>query len=106
MLALGRQFFGHFIEFIGGAKTMWRSFFMAIGIFCCILGAEFLMVDHVILRSVKKPQEKPGTVRQIGFTGQRNQVKQQKIYVPKDWMPWTLIGCGTVVLIYSFRPKN
>jgi len=79
---------------------------MAVGIFCCILGAEFLMVDHLVLRSSKKPQEKPGVVRQIGFAKQANAVKQQKVYVPKDWMPWTLITGGAFALIYSYRPKN
>jgi hypothetical protein len=30
---------------------------------------------------------------------------QRKIYVPKDWMPWTLLASGVVVLMYSVRPR-
>jgi len=84
---------------------MWRSFFIAAGIFLCLLGGEFLACDHLVLRP--RVKEQPPT-EQTFYNASYNApvAPPKRIYVPKDWMPWTLMASGAIVLIYSVRPRS
>ncbi len=62
---------------------MWRSFFLAVGIYACILGLECLVIDKAIIA----PRE--------GAAG-REEV------VPPDWVSWSLLSAGAVTILYSF----
>ncbi len=64
---------------------MWRSFFLAVGAYCCLLGVESLVVEKAVLKPT------PNFVA----------ISSQEI-APPDWAPWSLLGAGTVVLLYSF----
>jgi hypothetical protein len=63
---------------------MWRSFFLAIGAYCCLLGIEALAVDKAVLKVSPNSQS---TWREV---------------MPPDWVPWSLLGAGAVVMLYSF----
>ncbi|MFP6674917.1 MAG: hypothetical protein VB878_07540 [Pirellulaceae bacterium] len=67
-------------------RSMWRAFFLAVGITVTILGAEFLAVDKAVLHRTNKE------------TGKRT----TKVVQPPEWVPWTLLSTGTVVVLYSF----
>ncbi len=64
---------------------MWRSFFLAVGVYVCLLGVQALAVERAML--------KPDVASQAGL---------QREIVPPDWAPWSLIGGGAVVVLYSF----
>jgi hypothetical protein len=64
---------------------MWRSFFLAIGVYVCLLGVQALAVERAML--------KPDVASQAGL---------QREIVPPEWAPWSLIGGGAVVVLYSF----
>lgn len=69
---------------------MFRSLFLALGVYSCLLGVEALAIDQAVL---KKPENQPSA--------------QPKVIAPPDWAPWSLLGAGTVVVIYSFTiPKR
>jgi hypothetical protein len=57
---------------------MWKSFFIAAGIFACILGVELLVIDSALVAS---------------GDGVRN-------IVAPDWAPWSLISGGAVVILH------
>jgi hypothetical protein len=64
---------------LGGASTMWRSLFLALGVSSVILGVEALFIDQAVL---KKPEnQSSATVRVVD--------------------PPELAG-GAVVVLYSF----
>ena len=64
---------------------MWRALFLAIGIFCCLIGLESMVIDSAVI------------VRQ----GARQTI------APPDWAPWILMSAGAVVILYSFTiPKR
>jgi hypothetical protein len=63
---------------------MFRSLFLALGVFCVILGAEALFIDHAVLQRPGNPQA------------------PQRIVNPPDWAPWSLMAGGAVVVLYSF----
>jgi len=60
---------------------MWRSLFLAIGIFCCTLGVECMLIESAVV---------------INREGARHQ------FAPPDWAPWILMSVGAVVMLYSF----
>ena len=64
---------------------MWRAFFLAIGMFLLVLGAECLAIDQATLNN---PGEDEGaTVVTV---------------TPQEWMPWCLASAGAVTMLYSF----
>ena len=65
---------------------MWRSLFLALGAYCCLLGVEALAIEKAVLkRSEGAPPE----------------VMQREI-IPPEWAPWSLMAGGSVVVLYSF----
>ncbi len=64
---------------------MLRSFFLAVGAYCCLLGVEALILEKAVLKSSTNT-----------FSISAHEV------VPPDWAPWSLLGVGAVVLLYSF----
>jgi len=66
---------------------MWRSLFLALGAYTCLLGVEALAIEKAVL---KKPQE-----------GQPQRFLKQEI-TPPEWAPWSLMASGAVVVLYSF----
>jgi hypothetical protein len=64
---------------------MWRSFFLALGAYCCLLGVEALALERAVLKV--DAMNAQSTWREI---------------VPPDWAPWSLMGAGAVVMLYSF----
>lgn len=66
---------------------MFRSLFLALGAYCCLLGVEALALEKAV---IKRPVD-----------GQPRQYTEQDL-VPPDWAPWSLMATGAVVVLYSF----
>lgn len=67
---------------------MWKSFFVAVGIFACFVGIELLVIDSAVVL----PPDGRGSPRSI---------------TAPDWMPWSLISAGSImVLHYVSLPKR
>ena len=64
---------------------MWRSFFLAAGAYCCLLGVEALAIEKAVVK----------------VDGASSQSATRDV-VPPDWAPWSLLGTGAVVVLYSF----
>jgi hypothetical protein len=63
---------------------MWRSFFLAMGLFALLLGVQCMFIDRATWSG-----EGGGDV------------------TPPDWAPWSLMSTGAVVMLYSFTlPKK
>ncbi|MBM4010438.1 MAG: hypothetical protein ACKO4Z_13675 [Planctomycetota bacterium] len=60
---------------------MWKSFCLAIGIFSCLMGIEFLLVDSAVISSID------------------GKAPPRMISAP-DWVPWTLISVGAVTILH------
>jgi hypothetical protein len=69
---------------------MWRALFLAIGIYCCVLGAECLVLDRATLH---RGESSAGL---FGSPAPKREV------VPTDWAPWSLLSAGAVTILYSF----
>ena len=74
---------------------MWRAFFLAIGCFVIILGAECLCVEKVSLKMRDDPP--PPSI----FDAQPK-LGDPKEVVPPPWAPWSLMASGAVMCLYSF----
>jgi len=73
---------------------MWRSFFLAIGLFVCLVGAECLAVQKFVLKARVPVAQAPGE--------SQTKLGPQKEIVPREWAPWSLLSTGAVVSLYSF----
>ncbi len=56
---------------------MWRSLFLALGIFAFMLGLESLLIDSATLAGHGE-------------------------LVPAEWAPWSLMSAGAVMILYTF----
>ena len=74
---------------------MWRALFLAMGLYCCLLGVEALAIDKAVLIA-RKPAGSRTTFGSLSRQAPRREV------VPPPWAPWSLISAGAVVVLYSF----
>ncbi len=108
---------------------MLRSVFFAVGIFLLILGVQSLIVDKIVMTNRSQlPQfiagnsnlGQRGSLARIGNSpfrtaGYRGPFKNlysnadqngfdgfKRIYQTKDWMPWSLLAAGTVIVLYTY----
>jgi hypothetical protein len=80
---------------------MWRSFFLAIGISLCIVGAECLVVDEAVL--AKSLTASPASQSVNGMSGAdiAREIKTQ------EWMPYSFLATGAVIILYTITiPKR
>jgi hypothetical protein len=86
-----------FQDIAGVQNTMWRAFFMAVGISCCVLGAECLVTDRFILASEAKP-----SVNNSFFAAPQ----KKREFIPPESAPWSLLSVGAIAILYSLAlPK-
>jgi hypothetical protein len=79
---------------------MWRSFFLSIGVFMIILGAQCLGVQKFTMKMRSDPL--PATAL---FETPKPGPKKQ--FTPAPWTPWSLLVTGAVVCLYSYTlPKR
>ena len=72
---------------------MIRSFFLAVGIFAILLGAECMVLDRAVLAPSQEPT--------LNGFAERVAAAQREIK-PPEWAPWSLLSVGTIVILYSF----
>jgi hypothetical protein len=60
---------------------MWKSLFLAFGIFACILGLELLLIDSAVIL----PAGGQGSGRSV---------------TTPDWVPWSLISAGAITVLH------
>jgi hypothetical protein len=94
-------FFKRRVEIWIEAASMWRSFFLAVGITACILGGECLVVEKAVLAAKQDPLLDDSQGFAMPFLG-GDYEPAKKEFVPPDWAPWSLISGGAIIMIYSF----
>ena len=80
---------------------MWRALFLAIGITLCIVGAEFLGLEQVVLKIHEAP---PPAVQNDPFrlTSEAPDPGPRKTINVRDYTPWSLLALGVVVILYAY----
>ena len=67
---------------------MWRSLFLALGLYLVLVGVEGLLVEKVTLVSRED--------RGLFGPAERREI------APAPWVPWSLMSSGAVTILYSF----
>ena len=71
---------------------MFRAFFLAVGLFICLIGIESLFVETAVFTTAD--------FTNAGFIDPA--VSPSRLVVsPPAWAPWGLLVVGSVVMIYS-----
>ncbi len=79
---------------------MGRAFLMALGITACIFGAECMAVDRFVLVG-EGAQPAPEPVSLFGPPASA----PAREYKPPEWMAWTFLSGGAIVILYSMAMK-
>lgn len=77
---------------------MWRAFFCAIGIMLLILGVECLVIDNATLAAGVVEE---GAANVNGMYSPLPNANAGRIFKPAEWMPWSCLASGAVVVLYS-----
>ena len=100
-----------------GSKV-WRAFFLALGINLLLLGCQCLVVEKVVLKdpntnvanSERLANSNPygGSFYNASFPRSGlNGSLRNRVFKPRDWMPWSLLAAGAVLVIYTVSlPKR
>ena len=64
-----------------GSAAMWKSVFLATGIFACVAGLELLLIDSAVLLPVDGRGD-------------------PSMFTAPDWAPWSLISAGAVTILH------
>ncbi|MBX3420630.1 MAG: hypothetical protein KF752_03645 [Pirellulaceae bacterium] len=77
---------------------MWRAFFFAVGTMLVIVGVECLVIDSATIVT-----DRNETVQVSNSWFQPPQTVQvgTRVVRPPDWIPWSLIASGAVVILYA-----
>lgn len=75
---------------------MWRSLFLALGIILCVVGAECLVMERVVLKG-----DNAQLAKSTGLF-MSSPMQPGKVIVPPEHAPWTLMSFGAVVILYSY----
>jgi hypothetical protein len=78
---------------------MWRAFFLAIGIYMCILGAECLAVETFEMASDDPAAE--GATPATLFGSSPAPMTATRDIEPPEWAPWSFLSAGTVIILYA-----
>ena len=100
---------------------MFRSLIFAIGIFLLIFGVQTLLVDKWIMSYELPPSATAANnggyynspYRTAAFSrirGNQNQYGQngrlgnaiKPVYQTQDWMPWSLLAGGSIIVLYTY----
>jgi hypothetical protein len=76
---------------------MWRALFLAIGIWLCMLGAQCLVVERAVLAETTVAK-RPVLSADMTFTAPGTQPSIET----REWMPFTFLGLGVVIILYTF----
>lgn len=69
---------------------MWRSFFLALGIFSLVLGLQALFIERATI--ISNRDAATPSISEL---------------TPPPWAPWSLMSAGSIVILYSFTlPKK
>ncbi|NND98359.1 MAG: hypothetical protein HKN47_13640 [Pirellulaceae bacterium] len=75
---------------------MWRSLFIALGIMAIIFGFECLVIDNAVLYS---RSETTATSFLDPTSAPADTAREWR---PREWLPWTVLSAGTIVVLYAF----
>jgi hypothetical protein len=76
---------------------MWRAFFLAIGIYMCILGAECLAVERFEMAQETAVEAAEGAT----LFGSPPATRAARDIEPAEWAPWSFLSVGTVIILYA-----
>jgi hypothetical protein len=81
---------------------MWRALFLAVGFYCCLVGLKVVVIERAILRpdvGTRLPDNSLLGIHRIA--------SGQVEVAPPDWLPWSIMVFGVVVILYTFAlPKR
>jgi hypothetical protein len=85
---------------------MWRAVVLATGISLGILGAEFMVVDRLVIAdastaTLRANNSGSPTLSTYGASYS----PRRQVFVPPEWAPWGLLSAGVLLGLYGASLK-
>jgi hypothetical protein len=89
---------------------MWRSIVLAAGISLGILGAEFMVVDRMVIADDATAAD-TATARDfasqtLSTFGSSTPGFRRRVLVPPEWAPWGFLSAGVLLVLYGGSLKG
>lgn len=80
---------------------MWRAFFLAVGIYMCILGGECLVVDRFVMAGENAAADATAGPATLFGGSPTAVVSTSREIQPAEWAPWSFLSGGAVIILYA-----
>lgn len=81
---------------------MWRALVLAAGISLCILGAEFMVVDRMVLAETDSNGEATRDFSSPALSTWSSPIgSQRRVFIPPEWAPWGFLSGGAMLVLYG-----
>jgi hypothetical protein len=80
---------------------MWRAFFLAVGIYMCILGGECLLVERFVMAGERPPAESASAPATLFGSSPAPVASSSRDIEPPEWAPWSFLSAGAVIILYA-----
>lgn len=89
---------------------MWRAVSLSIGLSLIFLGLECLFIEQIVVKDFRKKSKTPvansayqtASFQTTPISSAASSNPRYIVFKPKEWMPWSLLAAGAVVVIYTF----
>lgn len=89
---------------------MWKAMSLAIGVTLILVGVELFFVEELEIRKLRQVAEQTqsadsGLFRNASVSSIFNSPEDSaatRLVRPHDWMPWSLLAVGSIIMIYTF----
>ncbi len=98
---------------------MWRALSLAIGLSLIVLGLQSLFVEQILVKDIQlgvwgshATGEYPNALFQnanyspYSNVANQPQAPRYRLFKTRDWMPWSLLAAGAIIVIYTFSLPN
>ena len=88
-------------------NTMWRTFFLSVGIALAIFGGEFLVVEKATWTKEAEKSEVQQVAGYLVDEGKDDKKKDNNDFKPEPWVPWAMLSSGAIIILYCASvPKD
>ena len=89
---------------------MWKAMSLAIGVTLILVGVELFFVEELEVRKLRQTAAQSqnadgGLFQNASFSNivnAREDSAPTRLIRPQDWMPWSLLAVGSIIVIYTF----
>ena len=87
---------------------MWKALSLALGVTLVLAGIELFFVEELEIRKLRpqtaQSSDAGSLFQPVSFSAGTSATDNgpTRLFRPQDWMPWSLLAVGSIIVIYTF----